>query len=360
MIIGIDGNEANVNTRVGVGWYVHSLLQEFHKLSSSKYQFRIFLKEPPLNDLPKQKANFVYQIVPKKTIWSQIDLPLALFFRGRDLDVFLSPAHYSPRFCLCPTMVVVHDLSYFYYPQDFLKKDLYQLVNWTGYSVKKAKQVIAVSLSTKKDIIANYSLNESKIAVVHNGFTSPTIKPIKPAISINKPYFLYLGTLQPRKNIENLILGFEQLLINHPEQTLYLVGKKGWLYQEIYDLVKQRKLVNKVIFTDYVSEPEKWFLLKEATALIMPGWYEGFGLPILEALAVGTPVICSQSGALPEIAESAAVYFDPAKPEELAQMMSQIIDNSKLKAELVKLGKQRLKQFAWSRTASEILKIIAA
>jgi len=360
MIIGIDGNEANVKTRVGVGWYVYYLLTEFKKFAGPKLQLRVFVKETPLDDLPKASSYFNYQIVPKRTLWSQIDLPTALFWHHRDLSVFLSPAHYSPRFCPCPTVVVVHDLSYFYYPQDFLKKDLYQLVNWTAYSLKKAQSIIAVSQLTKKDIVKNYGLPESKIRVVYNGFSLSKIKAQPPQFKINKPYFLYLGTLQPRKNIHNLILGFEQLLTKHPEQNLYLVGKKGWLYEEVYDLVKRRNLGHKIIFTDYVNEAEKWFLLKEATALIMPGWYEGFGLPILEAFSVKTPVICSQAGALPEIAGEAALYFDPAKPVELAEAMQSLIKNPELRTKLISEGLRQLKQFSWSQTAADILKIIEA
>lgn len=358
MIIGIDGNEANVMERVGVSWTTLSLLKEFNQQANPALQFRIFLKTTPLPDLPKANQYWRYVVIPKKTLWSQIDLPLALYFKHRDLNLFLAPAHYSPRFCPCPTVVIVHDLSYFYYPQDFLSKDLYQLINWTGYSVKKAKAVIAVSQLTKQDLMANYSVPEAKISVVYNGFTLAKVKPTLPDFKLKEPYFLALGTLQPRKNLTSLIIAFAKLSLKH-SSYLYLVGRKGWLYQEAQKLIKQYRLQDRVILTGYLSEAHKWYLLHKAKALIMPGWYEGFGLPILEAYSAKTPVICSRSGALPEISQEAAVYFSPEQPDELVKAMEQILNNPKVGEQLIQQGQNRLKNFSWNKTAKQILKILA-
>jgi glycosyltransferase involved in cell wall biosynthesis len=359
MIIGFDANEANVSQPVGVGWYVYYLLQEFKKKCSSSLQFRIFLKNKPLSNLPKPSSNFRYFVIPKKTVWSQIDLPLALFLKHRSLDYYLAPAHYSPRFCPCKTAVVVHDLSYFYYPQDFLAKDLYQLINWTGYSVKKASQIIAVSSTTKQDLLKNYFVNPAKVKVVYNGFSPPKTSLQKPGFELKKPFFLSLGTLQPRKNIKNLVLAFEKLLSQHPDQFLYLAGKKGWLYQDIEQLIIKRKLAKKIVFTDYLNEAEKWYLLNNCQALIVPGLYEGFGLPLLEAFFSGVPVVCSRTGALPEIAGNAALYFNPLLPNEIAAQMEKIISDSKTTERLVILGKKQLRHFSWDKTAANILKILA-
>lgn len=357
MIIGVDANEANVQERVGVGWCVFHLLFEFAKLASTDLQFCLFLKQPPQSDLPKTTPYFKYAIVSKKTLWSQIDLPLALYLRHRNLDVFLSPAHYAPRFAPCPTVVIIHDLSYFYYPQDFLSKDLYQLVNWTRYSVQKASKVIAVSEITKQDLIKNYHLSERKIIVIKNGFSNPVVKPIRPAFAVEQPYFLYLGTLQPRKNIQNLILGFEKFLLEHPHYHLYLAGRKGWLYQDILALIEKRKLTSKIVLTDYITEAEKWFLLKHAQALVMPGFYEGFGLPILDAFYSGTPVLVSSTGALPEIAQNAALYFNPISPIELAQAMQKLVKNVKIKQSLIKNGKSIIKNYSWYEKAKRTIEI---
>lgn len=357
MIIGFDANEANVANRVGVGWFVYYLLHQFQKQASAKLCFRIFLKSPKLEDLPKQNQYFKYYIVPKKSLWSQVDLPIALYLRHRDLSVFLSPAHYSPRFCPCPTVVVVHDLAYFYYPQDFLAKDLYQLLNWTKYSVQKAAKIIAVSALTKEDIILNYQVPDAKVSVIHNGFGLSKTNIMAPNFVVKQPFFLYIGTLQPRKNLKNLVLGFWQFLQTYPNYYLYIVGKKGWLYKDIYSLVKNYKLTDKVIFTDYLPEDQKNYLLSLSQGLIMPGLYEGFGLPVLEAFSAGIPVICSSSGALPETAKEAALYFDPTKPTELAGGMSKFVTDTKFTDSLIAKGHEVLKNYSWQKTAKQVISI---
>src|SRR3989344_6648626 len=155
MIIGIDGNEANVVKRVGVSVYALSLLKYFNKKASPHLQFRVYLRDVPLDDLPKKNKNFTYDIVPGKFLWSQIFLPLRLF-QKKDIDVFFSPAHYLPRFAPMPTVVTIHDLAFLYHPADFLKRDLIKLRDWTKYSVNQAKKIIAVSKTTKKDVIKAY------------------------------------------------------------------------------------------------------------------------------------------------------------------------------------------------------------
>jgi len=358
MIIGIDGNEANVGKRVGTSWTTYYLLQEFYERKSADLKFRIFLKSPPLTNLPKESQNWEYRVIAKKTFWSQVDLPLALYLKNRDLDIFFSPAHYSPRFCPCPVVVMVHDLSYFYYPQNFLKRDLYQLINWTGYSVKKARRVIAVSETTKKDLLSCYHLPEKKITVIPNGFKKPDIKPEMPSWQLKQPYFLYLGTLQPRKNLETLILAFEKILAKYPQTFLYLAGKKGWLFDDLETVISRHRLKEHVFLTGYLAEAQKWYLLKKAEALVMPGWYEGFGLPVLEAFSVETPVICSRAGALPEIAgKAAALYFTPDSVDELTKAMLQILSQPEKTQALKQAGKEQLRNFSWKKTAAEILNL---
>jgi glycosyltransferase involved in cell wall biosynthesis len=352
MIIGIDGNEANVANRVGVSWYAYHLLHQFKKQANSSCTLHIFLKESPHSDLPTESKYFKYIIIPKKTIWSQLDLPLHLFLFHKNIDVFLALAHYLPRVCFCKSVVVIHDLSYFYYPESFLSKDLYQLKNWTAYSVKKASRIIAVSNNTKEDIIKNYNIKEEKIRVIHNGFDQKTSINSTNEQAQKKPYFIYIGTIQPRKNLENTILAFHRFIQNKPNYNFYIVGKKGWLYTEIFNLVKQRKLTDKVIFTDYLSEEKKANLLNRASALIMPGFYEGFGLPLLEAYLHKVPVIASNSGALPEIAGNAALYFEPENVSDLVNKMK-IVESKK--NELISKGTARLKIFSWEKTAEQIL-----
>lgn len=358
MTIGIDGNEANVKTRVGVSVYTFNLLHYFKKRSNGSTQFVIFLKEKPFSDLPEENSYFRYEVVEGKFLWSQISLPIRLYSK-RDIDVFFSPAHYAPRFCPVPLVVTVHDLSYFYYPQDFLKGDLYKLKKWTQYSVTKAKKIIAVSKTTKKDIIRFHNVPEEKIEVIYNGYEKIAGGKNQAKIKgTQNPYILYVGTLQPRKNLPALIEAFSEFKKLYPEFHLILAGKKGWLYQNIFNTVEELGLTNDVFFTDYVTDNQLAFLYKNAYCFVLPSFYEGFGIPILESMSFDCPVLCSFSSSLPEIGGDACLYFDPTQSHDILEKLLLIKKDLPSKNDLIKKGKQRVKLFSWQDCASKTLDIL--
>ena len=312
MIIGIDGNEANVKEKVGVSVYTLKLLKYFKKKATKHQQFVVFLKSKPNKDLPEEFEFYRYAIIRGNFLWSQTFLPLELYKRkalGQNIQVFFSPAHYSPRFCPIPVVVTIHDLSYFYYPDEFLKKDLYQLKKWTKYSVEKAKKIIAVSNTTKKDLIKFYSVAEKKIEVVYNGYekasgrTSGVEEELnnRKNLEVNlrklqtkkQNYILYVGTLQPRKNVTVLIDAFYRFKEKKPDYKLVIVGKKGWLFDHIFKKVKDLNLKKEVEIKGYVSDEELSLLYQNAFCFVLPSLYEGFGIPLLEAMSFGTPVISS-------------------------------------------------------------------
>lgn len=363
MIIGIDGNEANVKFKVGVSVYTLNLLKHFQNQANQRLQFKIFLKEKPLANLPKENRYFKYEIVPGKFFWSQFFLPLNLYLKRR-VDVFFSPAHYSPRFCPTPTVVTIHDLSFIFFPNDFLKTDLIKLRQWTKYSIKKAKKIIAVSKTTKKDIIKYYQVSEDKIEVIYNGYEKRILhkklplKKIKKLPLEAKNYILYVGTLQPRKNITVLIQAFHLFKRLNKNFKLVIVGKKGWLYQDIFSLVKKLGLNNEILFTDYVSDEELVFLYQNACCFVLPSLYEGFGIPILEAMSFDCPVISSFTSSLPEIGGNACLYFNPNNFNELFEKIKLLTENKNLRKELIKKGKERVRLFSWQKCGQETLQVI--
>jgi len=316
--------------------------------------------------MPKKNNYYQYQVIKNKAFWTQITLPLNFylnFLKREKLDLFFSPAHYAPRFSPFPTVVTIHDLSYYYYPDEFLKKDLYKLKNWTRYSVKKAKKVIAVSKTTKKDLIKFYSLPDNKITVVYNGYgkkikDSKKLRKNLPKTIRNSQYFLFVGTLQPRKNITTLIKAFYQFKQSFSEKKLVIIGKKGWLYNQIFELVDQLKLKTDIIFTGYLSDQDLISFYQQAFAFIHPSLYEGFGIPLLEAMSYGCPVISSFSSSLPEIGGNACLYFDPNSPDDLFKKMTVIEENRQLRKELIRLGKQRVKEFSWEKCGQQTLEIL--
>ena len=359
MIIGIDGNEANVEKQVGVSVYTKNLLYWYSKWADKNIQFKVFLKKSPLNFLPRENKYYKYVVVKSKFLWSQLFLPINLYFKNK-VNVFFSPAHYAPRFCPVPIVVTIHDLSYFIYPDEFLKKDLYQLKNWTKYSVDKASKIIAVSKTTKKDLMKFYNLPEGKIEVVYNGFeknigdrTCDRTSEVK-----KDKYLLFVGTIQPRKNLSVLIRAFNKFIQTNQGFKLVIAGKKGWLFEEIFEEVEKLNLKNKIIFTDHVSDKKLVSLYKNAFCFIMPSLYEGFGIPILEAMAYGCPVISSFTSSLPEIGGEACLYFDPNNLNDLTDKISQLINDIELRNSLIEKGKERIKLFSWKKCATETLNII--
>lgn len=360
MIIGVDGNEANVEEKVGVSVYSHKLLEFFQKKSNKDVQFLIFLKRKPRSDLPAEKDYFKYQYVPGDFLWSQTFLPLELFKKkalGQNISVFFSPAHYAPRFCPVPIVVTIHDLSFFYYPEEFLKKDFYQLKNWTKYSVEKARKIIAVSQTTKKDITKFYKIPEEKIEVIYEGYEKKS-KNLKLKTKNLNSYILYVGTIQPRKNIETLIEAFSVFRKQNPGFKLLIVGKKGWLYEHIYRKAEELRLNNSIKFLGYVSDTQLSDLYKKAFCFVLPSFYEGFGIPVIEAMSFGCPVISSFTSSLPEIGGDACLYFDPKDPKELAEKLTELKDNQSLRNELIKKGKKRIKLFSWQRCSEKTLEIL--
>ncbi|MEK7071285.1 MAG: glycosyltransferase family 1 protein [Patescibacteria group bacterium] len=357
MTIGIDGNEANVENLVGVSVYTHKLLIEFQKKSDANNRFVIYLKNAPLPHLPNETEYFRYQVVWPSLLWSQIPLPIHLFLHNK-IDRFFSPAHYAPRFATSPTVVTVHDLSYFYYPEDFLKADLYKLKKWTGYSVKNARNIIAVSKQTKKDIVKFYKILEEKITVIYNGHEK--IQSAKRKVQkATSPYILYVGTLQPRKNIKTLVEAFSSFSIHNSSFKLILVGKKGWMYEDILKSVNTSKCKDNIEIKGYVSDEELVTLYQNAFCYVNPSLYEGFGIPVLEAMAQDCPVLSSDTGALPEIAGNAALYFNPEKVEELVNQLELLKNNKEnLREELIKKGRERIKQFSWEKCAQQTLTLL--
>lgn len=360
MIIGIDGNEANLTQRVGVGQYAFNIISNLYLLDKTN-QYFIYLKNKPLSDLPKERENWHYRIFGPQKLWTRLALPFHLYTGGLKLDLFYSPSHYSPHFSPFSTVPTIHDLGYLSTSDQFTKKDLYQLTEWTGHSLKQARHVIAVSEFTRTEINRIYGINLNKILVVPNGvgdtpkISTKTSAAVLSKFNITKPYFLYLGTLKPSKNLPFLISAFaEYLKYTHSDQFLVIAGKKGWLFEEIFATVKKEHLEDSVIFTDYVSETEKWTLYQHAIATILPSLYEGFGIPALESQKIGTPVIASSIPAFQEVLGNSAVFIDPLNPDTLVAAFSQV-QKPKIRENLIKSGKIGSQKYSWAASARLLL-----
>ncbi|MCX7996721.1 MAG: glycosyltransferase family 4 protein [Patescibacteria group bacterium] len=363
MHIGIDGNEANVETLVGVSVYTHKLLTAFSKKATADLRFTVYLKHRPLPHMPPATEHFCYRVVPGPVLWSRIFFPLALRAE-RDLDVLFAPAHYSPAGIQQKLVVTIHDLSYFYYPAEFLKKDLYKLTRWTEASIRAAQRIITVSKTTKKDVMHYYGVPSEAVTVVYNGFEKelddrPDTRVLREFALTRRKYFLCVGTVQPRKNIVRLIEAFRRYRTTRPDMHLVITGKKGWLFEDIVATVTPED-GNSIVFTGFLPDEQVVALYRNALAFVLPSLYEGFGIPMLEAMAQGCPVIASQTASLPEIGADACLYFNPEDPADIADKLERISDDAGLRKELVTSGRRRVKNFSWARCAEETLAVLTA
>ena len=360
MIVGIDGNEANVAERVGVGKYAFELLWQLYRFQVSGFRFQVYLKEKPLPDLPTEISWWKYKVIGPKKFWTQIGLPLNLFFQKPRPDVFFTPSHYAPRFSPCPRVISIMDLSFLHFPEMFKTQDLYQLKNWTAYSVKKARKILTISKSSKDDIIKYYQVPEDKVVVTYPGATMQNdIEKSKKKYGIIGDYILSVGTLQPRKNFVKLIEALNILVSSYPNIFLVIIGKPGWLYQEIYEAPKKFRVEGKVKFLDYVPDEDLPALYKNAKCFVLVSLYEGFGLPALEAMNYGCPVVVSNVSSLPEVAGEAGILVNPNNVEEIVQAITKVLNmDEREKREMVEKGFKQASKFSWEKCAKETLKVL--
>lgn len=368
MLIGIDGNEANVQNRVGVNQFAHGLLWGLWR-QKTNHQFLIYLSTPPLSSLPEEKENWHYRLIVPPKFWTQWRLPLDLFTHNPKPDVFFSPSHYAPRFSPVPTVVSIMDLGFLTTPKQFTKKDFLQLREWTSYSVKNAAHLITISEFTKKDIIKNYHLNPDKISVVYPGYEkdkffprpSHQIQPKLKKYGIQTPYILSLGSLKPSKNIERLVEAYASLQSQPALKDVQLViaGKKAWLYDQIFAKVKGLGLTKKTIFTGFFPEEDIPYLVSGAKVFILPSLFEGFGIPVVEALASDVPVVVSKVASLPEAAGPSAIYINPESVADITAGLKTALTLTRERREkMVKDGVQFVKKFNWDSAAKMTLEIL--
>lgn len=354
MTIAIDANEANIKNRVGIGRYAFNVLNGIYRLAKNqngKIKFNIFLKNSPLNDFPAVSEFWQYRVLKPARLWTQVALPFNLFWEKDKYDLLFSTSHYSPLLSTVKTIISVMDLSYLHFPLLFKKSDLFKLKYLTNLSVKKAAKIITISNFSKSEIIKNYGVLPEKIIVANPGIDFDKFKPDHSVIKSD--YILYVGTIQPRKNLNTLLVAFK-MLKDLQKLRLVIVGQKGWLYHDFFKAVKKMGLENKITFTDYATESELISYYQGALCLVLPSLYEGFGIPVVEAMACGCPVVASNTSSLPEIVGKAGLLIDPLSPPSIRDAIDKIYSDNRLRQELILKGQNRSKDFNWEKTGKII------
>ena len=370
MYIGIDGNEANVNYKVGVNYYSFELLRALYKLNNRSYvkdKYVIYLKTSPLAGMPAENDYWRYKLLPGKGVWILTKL-MPHLAKGERPDIFFSPSHYLPLFSRVPMVCTIHDLGYLKFSEQFKKKDFWQLKIWTAISIIVSKYIISVSKSTMNDIVRHYPFASNKIKVVYHGYDSSRYNNnidnmfVRHAINkygINKKYLLFIGTLKPSKNIEGLLKAFSIVKEHFSDYRIVIVGKKGWLFDDIFQYVKKLNLEKDVIFTGYIKEEDKRAIISGASLFVLPSYWEGFGMDILNAMACGVPVVASNVASIPEVLGEAGIYIDPYNTESIANGIMKVINmNGKEYNKVVEKGLIQAQNFSWLKSAETTLNIL--
>ncbi|NCN45133.1 MAG: hypothetical protein AUK08_00605 [Candidatus Pacebacteria bacterium CG2_30_36_39] len=380
-----DGNEANVKNRVGSNVYAFEILKYLHEttLVRSDIHWTILLAQSPEEDFPPENNLWHYEIVKPTKFWTQWALPIHLFKNKNVYDLLYTPGHYAPRFSAVPYVSSVMDLAFLKFPDQFTNRDAFQLKHWTEYSVLKAKKIITISEFSKKEIAQTYGLPLEKIEVAYPSYAmiekysnlrwKSFVK--KHKLQPNQ-YFLYLGTIQPRKNLEALIEAFEIFYRNlaadqvHGAQAkkireiwpqLVIAGKTGWLADKVLNRVKNSPIKDQIVLTGFVDNSLKKPLYEYAQASLLIGFYEGFGIPPLESLSVGTPAIVSDSSSLPEAVGRAGLLVNPNDPQAIAGAMKKVWTAPKIRRQTwSRTAKKHSKEFTWKKTGEKILTTLLA
>lgn len=366
--IGIDASRAVLAERTGTENYSLHLLRALMEATGGDgeeppWEFTLYCNRPPAKGLFPSSPAWSTKVMPFPRLWTHVRLSWEMMRHPPDL--LFVPAHVLPLAHPRRSVVTVHDLGYLHYPETYPPGARRYLAFSTARDVRNAAHVLADSQATKADIVSLLHGDPQRITVVHPG-VGPEFQPIhnptllsalKAHYGIPGDYLLYVGTLHPKKNLERLVDAF--LLAKSQEgfsEQLVLAGNAGWISRGM--LTKLREAEEHVRCVGYVSPLDLPLLYHGATALILPSLLEGFGLPVVEAMACGTPVIAANASSLPEVVGEAGVLVDPFDVEAMAQGIAQVLRDRVLREDLRQRGLARAKKFTWGKAAESTLGVL--
>lgn len=367
MKIGLDARLAFYD-KTGIGRYTRSLLTSLNTVDKNQNQYFLFCdQQPPVNTWQNPPFHIVPIYRKQRILWTNFSLPSHL--KAKQIEVYHGVCNFElPLRKVCPYVVTIHDLIPLFFPNLVPKKHLIlfkMLIRWV---IQVADKIITDSSSSKKDILAHFPVPEEKVQVIYLAH-DPKYQPIQDLSKVqsvlekyglNHKYILFTGVLEPKKNLTRLIEAFYLLktqTTDWKELKLILVGGKGWKCENLSDLIKTRGLEKDVIFTGYVLDEDLPYFYNGAELFVFPSIYEGFGLPVLEAMACGVPVITSRSSSLPEIIGEAGKLVNPYDPLDIARNLEEVLANRTLKQSMIEKGLERSRLFSWQRTAAETLTV---
>ena len=341
------------DTNTGVQYYTENLFDGLKKVNAVDINFQL-LKSLPTGSLDRSNNRL------KRVLFENTSLPS--YFRKNNFDLYHSPNYVLPYFLDFPSVLTIHDLITFDYPKLCQNESVLYFRLLLPRSIKKATKIIAVSNTVRNDILRNFNVPEEKIEVIYHGINPIFKKSLDEAIlkkyHLPDKYILFVGNIEPKKNLERLIKAFNLLKINTGiPHKLVIAGKKGWKYKPVFRAIAKLKIDKEIIFCGYVSECDLPVIYSMADLFVFPSIYEGFGIPPLEAMACETPVLISNTGALPETTGGRCLQVDPFDISELAKGMYQLLTDDNLRSKSIIDGKEFVKQFSLEKAAKETLSV---
>jgi glycosyltransferase involved in cell wall biosynthesis len=364
--IGLDYTAA-LHQSAGIGRYTRELVQAL-AAASTEFDYRLFVADADKVARPALPGpNFSWR--PTRLterwlarLWYRLRLPLRIETWTGPLDLFHAPDFFLPP--VRPgtrTLLTVHDLSFVREPETVMPGMTRHLNTWVPHSARRADHVVAVSEATRRDLIELYQISATKITVLYHGI-SANFRRVEDAEKLaavrhryglgQRPFILSVGTIQPRKNYRRLVQAFARL---DESLALVIVGSKGWHYEDVFNEVARQGLTDRVHFLGFVADADLPALYSAASLFVYPSLYEGFGLPALEAMACGAPVVVSNQSALPEVVGEAGLLIDPRDVAAMAAAMARVVAEPELHRCLAQAGQLRAAGFTWSDMAARLL-----
>lgn len=367
-----------VNTRFllknrleGYGYYIHQLMQRITE-AHPEHEF-LFLFDRPYD------TSFIYQKnVSAKVIGPQArhflafkfwyDIQLTIAAKKFKANIILSLDGFCSLTTKTPQILAVHDLAYIHYPNFLPSRHLWFYKIYQKKFLQKATQIVTVSKYSKQDIVQQFKIEEQKISIISNAAREQFV-PInfedkeyaKRHYAQGCEYFLFVGGIHPRKNLMQLLKAFSIFKKRQlSSMKLVIAGKLAWKYQDILEKLKTYKYKEEVILLDYIPERELAKVTAAAYALIYPSYFEGFGVPIIEAMQCGVPIACSNTSSMPEVAADAALYFNPNNEAEIAEQMMLLYKNEQLRSNLIEKGFKQAAKYNWNNSAKQLWQLIEA
>jgi glycosyltransferase involved in cell wall biosynthesis len=342
--------------------YIRNLLNEFARIDRSNEFIAYVAKPQAPSSLPGRIETRWVSENPYRRL--AMDLPIRV---RRDRPDLLHVQYTGPLFTGVPLVVSVHDVSFLEYPQYFTRFRAAQLKITVRRTVERAAAILTPSEFSRGAILRHYNLNQDKVVVVHNAVSSE-FRPIDRQVALSAverkfgipgPFVLMVGDLQPRKNHLGLLQAFEELLRTHSQlpHRLVFVGKETWYSKDLHRAVAKSGIAERVHFTGFVEDADLVQFYGACDLFVFPSFYEGFGLPILEAMACGRAVASSDTTAMPEVADGAGILFDPNSTEQMTRALRDVLVDPELRARLERLGSQRAAAFSWERAAERTLEV---